>query len=260
MPELPEVEATRDNLARWTVGRRVVAVARVDATLAPSLEALAGRTFERWERRGKVLAGVAGEPVLRSHLGMTGRWVRDPAPERPHQRLALTLDDGHRVAWLDVRRLGEARMVGSTDEAFVGLGPDAWVTPPTPEALARALGGGQSPLKACLLDQARLAGLGNIAVVEACFRARLHPHVAIARVDTDGWRRLVAAIHEHLAATLAGTVGLDEIRYVSEGGDNPFLVYGRADEPCPVCRSAIVRAALAGRPTFYCPHCQSETR
>lgn len=260
MPELPEVEATRDNLARWTVGRRVLAVARVDATLPTSLEALAGHTFERWERRGKVLAGVAGERVLRSHLGMTGRWVRDPAPERRHQRLVLTLDDGHRVAWLDVRRLGEARVVGSSDEAFAGLGPDAWSTPPTPLELARALGGGRSPLKARLLDQARLAGLGNIAVVEACFRARLHPHVPIASVDADGWRRLVVAIHEHLCATLAGTLGVDELRYVSEGGDNPFLVYGRAGAPCPVCRSPIVRTVLAGRPTFYCPQCQSETR
>lgn len=258
MPELPEVEGTRGNLERWSMGRTIVAVERRDARLDRRLDTLVGATLQRWERRGKVLAAFTDFGVLRSHLGMTGRWLHDPEIDRQHQRLVLGLGDGHRVAYVDVRRLGDACLVDSCEAAFAGLGPDAWSTPWTAAALALAMGRGDAPLKARLLDQQRIAGLGNIAVIEACFRARLHPHTALSRLGGDDWSRLVVAIHDHLAATLEGTVGIAELRYVSEGGDNPFLIYGREGEPCPVCGRTIVRAVLSARPTFACPSCQPE--
>ena len=263
MPELPEVEAPRQQLARWTEGARVAAVELVDAAVGGGSAfdgpgGLVGYRFVRWERRGKALAGVTDGPVLSAHLGMTGRWVADD--ERRFARLVIHLEKKRgrpaAIAYLDARRLGHARLVASVDEVFAGLGPDAWRTPLGPAALKAALGRGAATLKERLLDQKRLAGLGNIAVIEACFRARVHPHTPIAQVGDAVFRRLVPAIHAHLEATLASTLAEERVTYVSEGGDNIFQIYGRKGEPCPRCETLVVREVLAGRPTFYCPRCQ----
>lgn len=262
MPELPEVEATRHNLQRWSEGARITRVTRVDEALDPDLETLVGATFERWERRGKALAGVTDGGVVFSHLGMTGRWVLDPATDRRFQRLVIEVTRGRRKArlgYLDARRLGDAKVVASVAAAFAKLGPDAWLTPLSATALQAAMGrGDKATLKERLLEQKRVAGLGNIAVIEACFHARVHPHLPISAVTQAQWKRLVPAIHQHLEATLAGTVGADEIVYVSEGGDNIFQVYGREGQPCPRCRTGIARLVFAGRPTYFCPKCQPE--
>ena len=262
MPELPEVEATRQNLQRWSEGRRITRVTRRDEQLDLALDGLVGATFERWERRGKALAGVTDSGVLFSHLGMTGRWVCDPAPERRFVRLVVEVAAGRkkaRLCYTDARRLGDAKLVASVAVAFAKLGPDAWLAPLTAVALQAAMGKGQSAtLKERLLEQKRVAGLGNIAVIEACFRARVHPHKSVSDVTPAEWKRLVPAIRAHLEATLAGTVGADEIVYVSEGGDNIFQVYGREGEPCPRCRTSLARLVFAGRPTYFCPRCQPE--
>ncbi len=262
MPELPEVEATRQNLQCWSEGARITRVTRVDDKLDPALDQLVGATFESWERRGKALAGVTDRGVLFSHLGMTGRWVRDPEPERRFQRLVIDIAHGRRKArlcYLDARRLGDAKVVASVAAAFAKLGPDAWSSPLSATALQAAMGrGDKATLKERLLEQKRVAGLGNIAVIEACFNARVHPHTPLSAVTQSAWKRLVPAIHAHLEATLASTVGADEIVYVSEGGDNIFQVYGREGEPCPRCRTGIARVVFAGRPTCFCPKCQPE--
>lgn len=259
MPELPEVEATRDNLTRWTVGKSVRAV-WADGS---DLEGLVGATFERWVRRGKRLAAVTSGPVVLVQLGMTGRVVRDAirqhgSIERPYQRVRLMLDDSV-VSLVDVRRLGRVALCGSVDEAFAGLGPDA-LEPLEPQTLGRLLGRTRkAPLKSALMDQARIAGLGNIAVLEACFRARIHPQRSLATLSDIDFAALSGAIAGHLAHTLATTLGHDEIVYVSEGGDNPFLVYAREGQPCPRggCDGVVQRALVAGRPNFWCPRCQS---
>jgi len=262
MPELPEVEATRQNLQRWSEGLRIKRVERVDDSLEPALDSLVGAAFGSWERRGKALAGVTDRGVLFSHLGMTGRWVVDPEDDRRFVRLAIDLAHGRkvrRIAYLDARRLGDAKVVASVDAAFAKLGPDAWLTPLTATQLQAAMGkGDKATLKERLLEQKRYAGLGNIAVIEACFRAKVHPRTPISAVTPAVWKRLVPAIHDHLAATLAGTVGPPEIIYVSEGGENIFAVYGRKDEPCPHCGTSIAREVFAGRPTYFCPKCQPE--
>lgn len=262
MPELPEVEATRQNLQSWSEGLRIKGVTRVDEGLDAALDGLVGAKFSGWERRGKALAGVTERGVLFSHLGMTGRRVVDPDADRRFIRLAIDLAHGRkvrRIAYLDARRLGDAKVVASVDEAFHKLGPDAWLTPLNASALQAAMGkGDKATLKERLLEQKRYAGLGNIAVIEACFRAKVHPHTPIAAVTAAVWKRLVPAIHDHLEATLAQTLGPPEIIYVSEGGENIFSVYGRKDEPCPRCGTMIARDVFAGRPTYFCPKCQPE--
>ena len=252
MPELPEVEATRDNLMRWTVGHTIRAVW---ADGGSNLDGLVGATVERWLRRGKRLAAVTSGPVVLVQLGMTGRIVRDASIERPYQRVRLTLDEST-LSLVDVRRLGRVAVCGSVDEAFSGLGPDA-LEPMDGKALGQCLGRQRTaPLKAALMDQARIAGLGNIAVLEACFRAGLAPQRSLATLSDKDLDALSRAITEHLAHTLSTTLGHDEIAYVSEGGDNPFLVYGREGEPCPRCHDPIRRVLVSGRPSFWCPQCQ----
>lgn len=260
MPELPEVEATRDNLVRWTTGRRVVAVALDPAGthLAP-FAPLIGRTLTGWRRHGKRLAGLLtnDEQVVLVQLGMTGRIVKDAAPDRPHQRVRLTFDDASTLSLIDTRRLGRVVLCANLDEAFSGLGPDALYERPDGPTLGRLLGlHRKAPLKAALLDQARIAGLGNIAAVEACHRAGLHPHRPLDSLFAFDLAALSLGIAEHLAHTLATTLGHDEIAYVSEGGENPFLVYGREALPCPRCAVTITRVLAAGRPSFWCPGCQ----
>ncbi len=265
MPELPEVEATRQNLERWTKGRRVVSVWADDERIQASLISLEGRIFLGWHRRGKQLAAETDSPaiVVAAHLGMTGRWVRDPRPERPHVRVRIglataTFGSIQSVGFIDTRRFGAVTLAPSREEVFAGLGPDARDEALSHHALAISMGQGKIPLKTRLMEQSRVSGLGNIAVIEAAYRARVHPHTPVERVAPAVWRRLSRGISDHLEATLHGCLGLDEYAYVSEGGENPFLVYGREGESCGNCGELIVRAVLAGRPSFWCPSCQPE--
>ncbi|MFO0746626.1 MAG: DNA-formamidopyrimidine glycosylase family protein [Myxococcota bacterium] len=271
MPELPELEATRQNLERWTArAGPLLGVDVIDAKLAVDPELLVGRRFIAWRRRGKQLRLELARPRARAadatlflHLGMTGKVVR-LAPddsERLYKRMVLRFAD-RQLAFVDPRRFGDAHTVAGPsaaaddDRAWQGLGPDALLEPLDAAALARAMGRGKTPLKSRLLEQQRVAGLGNIAVIEACFRARAHPHTPVDAVPAAAWKALVTGIREHLEATLATTVGHDEIEYLSEGAASEFLVYGKEGLPCPRCRTPIARDVLAGRPTFTCPRCQ----
>jgi formamidopyrimidine-DNA glycosylase len=259
MPELPEVEIVRRNLTRWTVGRTVV---RVDAPdqgrLDGDPEALVGRRVRAWRRRGKLLLGeLDGDLGVLSHLGMTGKWVHAPG-DRRFVRLTLTLDDGGVVGLVDARRLGRTTILRGRPEDHPtarALGPDPLLDGLTGATLRARLGGGRAPLKQRLLEQGRVAGLGNICVVEACHRARLHPHTPLDAVPDGAWDALAAAALDHIAATLEAEDG-DEVAYVNEGGDNAFLAYGKAGSPCSFCGAIIARAVLAGRPSYYCPACQ----
>jgi len=266
MPELPEVEATRDNLARWTLeAGALIEVAVRDPRLAVEVGALVGRRVLGVRRRGKQLALDLARPrarraevTLATHLGMTGRWVRlgDADRERPHQRLVLAFARVS-LALVDVRRFGDAHTLPPDVDAFRGLGPDAFDEPLDAAGLRAALGRGRTALKARLLEQRRVAGLGNIAVIEACHRARVHPHTPMDEVPARAFAALPDAVAAHLVKTLDECRGRDEIAYVSEGAPSPFLVYGREGEPCPRCgRAPITKVSLARRPTYYCARCQ----
>jgi formamidopyrimidine-DNA glycosylase len=213
----------------------------------------------------------ASMPVgIWSHLGMTGKWVRRlaGAPSPPYARLDLTLEDGARLHYVDPRMFGRLRWVPAADfdalPEIRSLGPDPLVDGVDPRRLGERLARSKLPIKVALLDQTLLAGVGNIQASEALFRARLDPRRPAARLSRAELGRLGRAIVDSIAFTLAsfGEAGSDggdaDIQYVEEDrADNPFLVYGRAGEPCPRSRRAtIVRLVQAQRATFFCPHCQ----
>lgn len=275
MPELPEVETARRNLARWAAGRRVQAVHLPDAAAVRTslsthpkdvdphgqvaLHALVGATAQAPVRRGKRLGwGFEGsDTAFLLHLGMTGKWVRrPPGHDVRFARLGIELRDA--VLWfVDPRRFGCLSPVprGMLASALVyGLGPDALDTPLDGPALRQALQS-RSSIKAVLLDQARLAGLGNIQAAEALWRARVHPARRADALDDAAWARLAEGIVGTLTDTLIAFEA-EEVTYLSEGGEAGFAVYGRVDEPCLRCGEPIEALQVAGRVSPCCPVCQ----
>ena len=267
MPELPEVEIASRQLRAWLEGRRIVSArAEKSRVIRGQTQArfagLAGHRLAGIERLGKwMLLSFDGGEGLLSHLGMTGKWIRRPAadPRPSHVRASLTLDDGNAVDYRDMRLFG--RLVrGKTDRlrelpALRALGPD-----PLPgidvDRLYAALARTRRSMKEALMDQRTLAGLGNIQVSEALHRARLHPQRLGVSLSPDEAARLASAIGESLRAALEGEDSPEPITYVEEGGENIFLVYDRAGEPCSNCGTPIERIVQGGRSTYFCPHCQ----
>jgi formamidopyrimidine-DNA glycosylase len=277
VPELPEVEFCRRALTRWTSGRQVVAVEVLDPrvvrhrrTDAPSAgradgaDALARTCVEHGppravERHGKRMLWPFGDtpdaPALLLHLGMTGKWTREaprlPAPR--HTKVRLTLDDGSRVSFVDPRLLGgivPTTLAEGRVTLREGLGPDALGTPLPPLT-------GRRPVKVALMDQALVAGLGNVQVMESLWRAGIHPETPCGALDPAQHARLDSAVQATLRRTLEDLGNGDEVTYVEESlAANPFLIYRRAGTPCPVCGTPIARMVQAGRGTYWCPGCQ----
>lgn len=274
MPELPEVNFCGRCLVRWTADRRVVDVVvhdprsvratrtdRPSAGRADGADALAavvrGAAPRELRRHGKRLlwrfGGAAPGPddgALLLHLGMTGKWARTPTP---WAKVSFILDDGTAVHFCDPRLLGG--VVPTTwgrglDALTEGLGPDA-LAPLPPLRGTRAV-------KLALMDQAVVAGIGNVQAMEALWRARLHPATPCDRLGARH-AALGAAVHAQLAWTIAMLGDDDAIVYVEEDrSQNPFLLYRREGEPCPVCATPIARMIQGGRSTYWCPGCQAE--
>jgi formamidopyrimidine-DNA glycosylase len=282
VPELPEVEVAGRNLRRWGQGRRVTATAadpRAARIFRPAtgrvLGRLRGARLEEIRRIGKNLL-LTFEPArggdrvgVWSHLGMTGKWVRRRAGDRPppSRRLSLVLDDGSRLDYVDMRMFGRFRLIPGARFSEVpdlaALGPDPLADGVDPRRLGERLARVALPIKVALLDQTVLAGVGNIQASESLFRARIDPRRPARSLSPAELKRLGKGIRDSIAFTLksfakTGADGDDaDIAYVEENAPNPFLVYGRAGEPCPGCkRSKIVRFVQAQRATFYCPKCQ----
>ena len=271
MPELPEVETAARNLRRWTAGRKVVEVVLLDRSAvrrglstsardadpdgALVLEGAHGEVVVL--RRGKRLGLLIGGTPFLAHLGMTGRFVRQDEPPR-HARVELVLDDGSPIFFADARRFGGfATVSGSLEDAVgAGLGPDALDTPLDGPSLRQALDA-RGPLKPLLMDQARIAGLGNIHAAEALWWARLSPFAPGRSLTVESAAALAAAITRQLAFALDEVAG-EEVTYLSDGAHvaNPFQVYGREGRPCAACGTAVLRDVQAGRSTFWCPTCQ----
>lgn len=276
MPELPEVEFARRQIARWAGGKRITGVRLLDPAAVrtklssrPSdalkgagarLGELVGREVGELARHGKRLGIVVGADALVVHLGMSGWFARRPASEDPPPLSRLGLEVGGDVVWfVDGRRFGcfvivPARELGA--RLRDDQGPDALDEPLDAEALRRAVSS-RKAVKVALMEQDRLAGLGNIHAAEACFRARLSPHRRADALLGDEWARLADAI----VAQLGGSIDdedADELVYVNLGGENPFSVYGREGEPCPVCATVIRSEVAGGRSTFWCPTCQPD--
>ncbi|HEY7421328.1 MAG TPA: bifunctional DNA-formamidopyrimidine glycosylase/DNA-(apurinic or apyrimidinic site) lyase [Gaiellaceae bacterium] len=275
MPELPEVETVRVQLAPALVGRRFERVCIDDPRLVRPYEPaevaaeLEGELVAAVERRGKYLiVRFESGRVLLIHLRMTGSLLHASSgslPDDSHRRAVVNLDDGSDVAYRDVRRFGTWLLLepGEAEPylaARVGDEPlDALFTA---ARLGERLGGRRTTLKAALLDQRTLAGMGNIYVDEALWRARLNPLRPAAGLDRNELRRLHRGIRAALEHGLArqGSTLRDYRLPDGSGGSmqHEFRVYGRRDEPCDRCGTPIARTQVAGRTTWFCPTCQPE--
>jgi formamidopyrimidine-DNA glycosylase len=278
MPELPEVETVMRGLAARLCGRTIThaEVRRADLRwmLPTNLAArLTGARVRDLRRRGKYFfIRLEGGDSLLVHLGMSGRMSVGPeGPANPvaHEHLVLRTDDGWRVSFVDPRRFGCMDLVPTVDEdrhrLLAGMGPEPLDAAFTPAVLSAALAGKRTPIKAALLDQGVVAGLGNIYVCEALFAARISPRRLAASVVGARAKRLVPAIKATLTEAIAA--GGSSLRdYVQPSGElgyfqHAWKVYGRQGEACercpgpPACQG-IKRLAQAGRSTFFCPATQ----
>ena len=275
MPELPEVETVRRALEPVLVGRRFEHVRIADPRLVRPFEPaemaaeLVGERVAAVERRGKylVVRFVSGR-VLLIHLRMTGSLLCAPngsLPDDPHRRAVVRLDDGSDVAYRDVRRFGTWLLLEPGDaEPYLAarVGDEPLDAAFTAARLGECLAVRRTSLKAALLDQHTLAGLGNIYVDEALWRARLNPLRPAAGLDRNELRRLHRGIRAALEHGLArqGSTLRDYRLPDGSGGSmqDEFRVYGRRDEPCDRCGTPISRTQVAGRTTWFCPTCQPE--
>ena len=273
MPELPEVETVRRQLEPVLVGRRFERVEIDDPRLVRPFEPAAvaaeleGERVAEVDRRGKYLIfRFESGRVLLVHLRMTGsfRHRRNGVGEDdPHRRAVVRLDDGSDVAYRDVRRFGTWLLVEPEElEPYLAdrLGEEPLVAGFTPARLARRLAGRRAPIKAALLDQRTLAGLGNIYVDEALWGARLHPKRPAGELDANDVRRLHGAIRRVLETAIErrGSTLRDYSTPRGRRGSmqRAFKVYGRTNEPCDRCGTPIEKTRTVGRGTWYCPHCQ----
>ncbi|MEO8455793.1 MAG: bifunctional DNA-formamidopyrimidine glycosylase/DNA-(apurinic or apyrimidinic site) lyase [Sphingomicrobium sp.] len=267
MPELPEVETTVRGLARVLEGRRI---ARVEARRADLRRAfpqdlgqrLTGAQVTGLGRRAKygLIHTDRGDTMI-FHLGMSGSWRIDHSKLEKHDHLLLETDAGTRLALNDPRRFGSVDLVGTEEldewPPFKALGPEPFALDPL--ALQKRLNGRTAAIKLLLGDQRIVAGLGNIYVCEALFRAGIHPRRAGGSVSLGRLKRLVGVIEKVLTeaieaggSTLRDFASPDgELGYFSKS----FAVYDREGQPCG-CGATVKRIVQGGRSTFYCPKCQ----
>jgi formamidopyrimidine-DNA glycosylase len=276
MPELPEVETIRRQIAPVVEGRALTALEILDprwcVPLAPEAvrEALEGRRVERLGRRGKYLVWeLADEAFLLMHLRMTGVVLLDPPLDAPYQRVRFELDGGaHELRFCDPRRFGTGELALGADahDAFFAarLGLEPLGAELTGEALRRMARGRRAPVKAFLLDQRRIAGVGNIYADEALFRAKIHPLRPAGALTRTQYEALAGAVRDALGAGLAaGGATIDDFRHadgVAGGFQHEFLVHRRRGEPCPECGGEVVKFVAAGRGTYACETCQPRPR
>jgi formamidopyrimidine-DNA glycosylase len=266
MPELPEVESARRNLTRWLRGHRVVK-AEADATRlfrGAQRKKFSERTgrVESLERRGKyLLLTFEGGRGLLAHLGMTGKFVRRPeGTDEPYSHARLHLDDGSVIHFKDYRLFGRMEPAPAERlhqlEAIQALGRDPVADGLTPEQLQEALGRSRQDLKVALMDQGRVAGLGNIYAAEALFLAGLHPARKPASLSPAEWRQLAHAILETLKSAIEQEQGEEPVYLEEDRSKNPFRIYGRAGTPCLKCGTRVQSFTQGGRTTHFCPKCQ----
>jgi formamidopyrimidine-DNA glycosylase len=294
VPELPEVETIRRQLEPEITGRRILDAEVLDERWTrpePPRQverAIAGRTIEGVERRGKyLLLRLEGDRTLAMHLRMTGNLLLDEdadddgddprrlgrerlyegSPELRYLRAQLRLDGGRRLLFTDPRRFGHAVVLRDheLDGYFAArLGVEPLSDSLTAEELCRRAAGRRAPLKSFLLNQLGVAGIGNIYADEALHRAELHPLSPAGSMKPDDCERLRLGIVGALEAGLrSGGASIDDYR--DARGDQgamqeEFLVHTREGKPCPRCGAEIRRIMVSGRSTYFCPSCQRRLR
>jgi formamidopyrimidine-DNA glycosylase len=273
MPELPEVEMVVRTLRPRLVGERIRAVETSGLALRRPLDrktlerACVGARVDAVRRVGKYwLIDLSNEHLLLGHLGMTGRLVFADAKEAraPHTHAVFHLRRGLELRYVDPRRFGVLRAYAQVDAAaspeLAVLGVDPLDAAFTVDYLRDAVAASKRDVKAFLMDQSRVAGLGNIYVCEALFRAGIAP-----TRRSDRLVRRAAALHDAIVTSLAdgianrGTSFSDYVDADGQAGGNQLVlfVYGREGEPCRRCAAAVRRRVQAGRSTFFCPRCQT---
>jgi formamidopyrimidine-DNA glycosylase len=291
MPELPEVETVVRQLEPEVEGRRIERLEVLDQRWSRPIppeqlgDEVSGETIERLGRRGKyILIHLDGERTLVMHLRMTGNLilregeeVLDPSEgrrlyeserstEERHLRARFLLDDGRELWFTDPRRFGEAFLLDDSqlEERFAKLGMEPFSPEFTPQALGATAAGRTAPLKSFLLDQSRIAGVGNIYADEALHRAELHPLSPAGSMKPEHLEALRNAVVAALEAGIdAGGSSIDDYRDArGERGtmQDEFLVHTREGEECLRCGEAIVRIVVGGRSTYFCPACQVKLR
>jgi len=278
VPELPEVETIRRQLAPHVEGRTLARLEVLDprwSDPAPPAEldaTVSGRRIEWLERRGKyLLMRLAEEVALVMHLRMTGNLLlvqAGEAPQRPYMRARLALDSGAHVLFCDARRFGTGVVLLGDDALERYFAARLGVEPLGPEfttAALRALAAGKrAPVKAFLLSQERIAGVGNIYADEALFRARIHPLRPVGTLRPAQIELLREGVVASLEAGIdARGATIDDYRDVDgERGSfqDRFLVHRREGEPCPRCGRPIRKLRAAGRGTYVCERCQPRPR
>jgi len=265
MPELPEVETERGRLAAAIEGKRIASARIDDARLTrpddPQVTAamLAGDRIVAVERRGKyIVVRLESGNVLLVHLRMTGGFRYAPAS---HERAVLELEDGRRVAYRDTRRFGTWQLADEEEtehQLAAKNGPEPLSRGFTTAFLADRLAGRTAPLKAAILDQRTVAGLGNIYADEALWHARLNPLRAAGSLSADEIAALRDGIRKALRLGIKRQgADLGDGAYAGGTMQDEFRAYGRTGEPCDRCGTPIVKTRAGGRGTWYCPACQA---
>jgi formamidopyrimidine-DNA glycosylase len=274
MPELPEVETVVRGLRPHLTGRRFVEVEQRRPDLRETLpehfaRRLTGRQVAAVERRAKyILIHLDDGNVLVVHLGMSGRFVLGERPNAVglHEHLAFTLDDGRVLRFTDPRRFGLMDLIPLTGLAahrrFASIGPEPLSPEFTGTVLAALLDGRRGPIKAALIDQRTVAGVGNIYACEALYAAGISPKRPSRQIQRERADRLVAALREVLEKAIAAG-GSSARDYVNANGEQGWFqaqwaVYDKEGKPCPACdcKAGVRRIVQSGRSTFYCPRRQ----
>ncbi len=268
MPELPEVETVVRDLRPLLIGRSFVKISVSKKALRRQWSRawerqLLGRCVGAIHRRGKWILIDLGEPWLLVHLGMTGQFTVAEGPRETHTHLVFTLDNAKELRFRDVRRFGSVTLHASRAKLDVvlaesRLGPEPFDL--APACWWESLQSSRRNLKAILLDQTVVAGVGNIYADESLFEARLHPSLmgkAVKAAQAETLRQAIVSVLTR-AIDRRGSSIRD---YIGGSGlkgqmQDEFRVYGRTGKPCLVCRASIERTVLAGRSTHYCPKCQ----
>jgi formamidopyrimidine-DNA glycosylase len=273
VPELPEVETIAADLRPHLVGRTIARVELSFPTIVrhpePELfvDGVAGMRIESLRRRGKyILIGLGNQLLLVVHLGMTGqlRIVDEVAPLEKHTHAVFFLDDGRQLRYRDPRRFGRL-LLGTEDELLASkkmprLGPEPLDPEFAADELYRRLRKRRAPVKAVLLDQKAIAGVGNIYADESLHRAGLRPTRMANTVTKKSARRLHESLRDSLQAAIVNRgSSVDTYRdaWGEMGGQQEkLLVYGRAGEPCLTCGRPLSSVRIAGRTTVFCRNCQ----
>ncbi|MFC1927173.1 bifunctional DNA-formamidopyrimidine glycosylase/DNA-(apurinic or apyrimidinic site) lyase [Chloroflexota bacterium] len=267
MPELPEVETIKNELAPWVVEHSFTRVAVVDPKVVCGCSVrevrrrLVGQKVERLERRGKYLIfRLSNGRSLIIHLRMTGSLLLDPEDGNRYARAVFHLSNGHCFVFSDRRRLGKMWLVDDAEAVVCKLGPEPLDRRFTPNVLRQRLSRHHIPIKAALLDQCIVVGIGNMYADEVLFASCIHPLKKADELSVKQVQTLHNNIHRILEAAI-GSKGASVDTYVRPEGELgtahfDFKVAHRGGELCPICGGAVERIIVRNRGTYFCPRCQ----